>query len=324
VTTRPTAIPSRTFSPSRPLVETRPRVSRGNAFSSRSSASEPATRRTTTKARVRVAATAIAKISSGGLSPDQDLVDRDRLRQPGDQRLGDVEVVARLGGEAGDFLQRRLQSLRQRRGQRFEDLRARPQAEDVEAAAERLELAAVDDQVEVAAAFGADPPRHRQVRLREQRRDPVVDQFGLDRVFLVDEDFDFRHPRGQGRERVDLADEVGREDQRRQRVPGFHLSFGLGAVGDEDAFDPAADPALHVRGWKLRAPDRDPRPRRHFVQKGDPRLFRAARDREADEDRDQDRVGDQQHRLQGRAAEDLQVLQQQPADAVHQCPRWCR
>ena len=61
--------PAATFSPSSAVGETRPRVSRGKAFSSRSSASEPATSRTVTKARVSVAATAIAKISSGGEEP---------------------------------------------------------------------------------------------------------------------------------------------------------------------------------------------------------------------------------------------------------------
>ena len=73
-----------------------------------------------------------------------------------------------------------------------------------------------------------------------------------------------------------------------------------------------------MRCWTLAegsfgAAEADPRVRRHFVEEGDPRLFRPARDREADQDRDQHRVEDQQHRLQRRAAEDLQVLEQQPA-----------
>ena len=63
------AIPSAIFSTSSPVLPTSPRVIRANAFSSRSSASEPATRSTVTNIRVTVIATAIAKVSSAELSP---------------------------------------------------------------------------------------------------------------------------------------------------------------------------------------------------------------------------------------------------------------
>ena len=63
VTTRETTTPSRTFSVSSADFETSPRVSRAKAFSSRSSASEPATSRTVTNIRVIVAATEIANVS---------------------------------------------------------------------------------------------------------------------------------------------------------------------------------------------------------------------------------------------------------------------
>ena len=63
-----------------------------------------------TKVSVSVAATAIAKISSGGVGALTDLlVDDDRLREPVDQRRGDVEVVAGQGGEADHPVERAAQ-----------------------------------------------------------------------------------------------------------------------------------------------------------------------------------------------------------------------
>ena len=58
-----------TFSASSALRDSRLRVRRGKAFSSRSSASEPATSRTVTNISVTVAATAIANESSDGAPP---------------------------------------------------------------------------------------------------------------------------------------------------------------------------------------------------------------------------------------------------------------
>ncbi len=63
VTANEAMIPSASFSTSSPEAPTRPRVIRANAFSSRSSASDPATSRTVTNISVTVAATAIAKTS---------------------------------------------------------------------------------------------------------------------------------------------------------------------------------------------------------------------------------------------------------------------
>ena len=93
--------PSRTFSASRAERPTSPRVSRGKAFSSRSSASEPATSRTVTNISVSVAATAIANVSSDGrVALDDLLVDADRLRDRAQQRQREVEVLAREVAEA--------------------------------------------------------------------------------------------------------------------------------------------------------------------------------------------------------------------------------
>ena len=121
-------------------------------------------------------------------------------------------------------------------------------------------------------------------------------------------------PRDERRERVDLVDQVGGEDQRRQRVARLDLLDGLLAAPRPRCTRPArrSGRSTPIEGSSPVA-DRDPGVGRDFVEEGDPRLLRVRGDREADQDRDQHRVGDQQHRLQRRAAQDLQVLEQKPA-----------
>ena len=75
-----------------------------------------------------------------------------------------------------------------------------------------------------------DPLGDHQVGLGEQGADPVVDRLRLERVLLVDEDFDLRRAGRERRERVDLVDQVGGQDQRRQRVAGFDLLYRFGAI----------------------------------------------------------------------------------------------
>ena len=84
--------------PSRPggRAPDQPRVSRGKAFSSRSSASEPATRSTVTNISVTVAATEIANESRlGRRARDDLLLDIDWVRDRAQQRGCEVEVLAR-------------------------------------------------------------------------------------------------------------------------------------------------------------------------------------------------------------------------------------
>ena len=91
--------------------------------------------------------------------PTADLVDFDRLREAFDQRPGDVEVFARLVGEFGHLGERQPRSgaARQRRFDRFEDLGAGVEAEDVDRPGRARQVAALDHQVEVLAAFDRDP-----------------------------------------------------------------------------------------------------------------------------------------------------------------------
>ncbi len=243
VTTSPTATPSATFSVSSAVGETRPRVSRGKAFSSRSSASEPATSRTVTKARVKVAATAIAKTSSGGVEALTTCLStaigwvRRSSSGPAVPRLLRARVVKRItrssesrigpGGTAGRSSARIAGAV--------------AQAEDFDRLAQHGELSAVEDEAEEFAPFAGDPPRDHQVGLGQQRVDPVVDQARLDRVLLVDDHVDFGRARGRGRERVDPVDQVGGQDQRREHVAGADLVFRFGPVLDVHALDPFAD-----------------------------------------------------------------------------------
>ena len=55
-----------------------------------------------------------------------------------------------------------------------------------------LNVPALDQQVEVVRRLVGDPLREDQVRLGDQRLDPVVDEARLDRVVLVDEHLDLR------------------------------------------------------------------------------------------------------------------------------------
>ena len=142
--------------------------------------------------------------------------------------------------------------------------------------AEHGESAAVDQEVEVVPAFGRDPPRDRQVRLGQQGRDPFVDELCLDRVLLVDEHFDLGRARGQGRERVDLVDQVGGQDQRRQHVAGADLVDRFGTVLTWTHSTREQIRSLDSRGRQLLPADADPRPGGDFVEEGDPRLLRAA------------------------------------------------
>ena len=93
-------------------------------------------------------------------------------------------------------------------------------------------------------------------------------------------------------------------------------------VSTVDRLDGLEQLVGELRDVQALAADREARlPGGQLVDDRDLRLVRAARQRQADEDRDDHRVGDQQHHEQRRAAQDLQVLEQQPA---HQCPRSCR
>ena len=189
-------------------------------LSSRSSASEPATRSRVTKVRVRVAATAIAKTSSGGVAALTDCLStaigwarrsisgarsRGCRGQPAEPDHP-VELRARCAGGS-----------RGRSGPRI--AAAAPQPEYFDRPAEHFEVAAVDHQVEVR------PPsleiRREMNRLASatSARDPVVDHARLDRVLLVDDHLDFRLFGVQAGERLEPVDQVRGQDQRRDTSP---------------------------------------------------------------------------------------------------------
>ena len=133
VTRRPTATPRPTFSVSRAPREIRPRVSRGNAFSSRSSASEPATKQDDhereDKGRGDGDRECVERRSGAA---DHLLVDLYRLRDAIDQRARDIEVVASAGGEADHLIEGDPLLRRQPRPDRGEYLGGGLEAENVD------------------------------------------------------------------------------------------------------------------------------------------------------------------------------------------------
>src|SRR5256885_843908 len=62
----------------------------------------------------------------------------------------------------------------------------------------------------------------------------------------------------------------------------------------------------------------------NLIEHGDRRLLGSPAQRESDQQRHGDRIDDQYRRRQGRSREDAEVLQEQPAGAPHQWPRWRR
>ncbi len=135
-----------------PTSRTSPRVSRAKAFSSRSSASEPATSSTVTNIRVTVAATEIANESRLGGEPETTsfwtsigcAIDES-------SGVGEVEVLARQPRELDHPLQRAGERavLRQLRLDRLEDALGVLEPEDVERLAEQVEAAAPQQQGQV-------------------------------------------------------------------------------------------------------------------------------------------------------------------------------
>jgi hypothetical protein len=81
---------------------------------------------------------------------------------------------------------------------------------------------------------------------------------------------------------VDVVDQIRWQDQRRQHVSGAHLFHRCGVILHVYALDPFADPVADADPGQFGAADRDPRLSRHFIEEGDARLLRRARDREAD------------------------------------------
>ena len=278
-----------------------------------------------TKARVSVAATAIAKVSSGGEEPPTATLWTSigwasrSISGPAMSRFSPASLANSV--TCGERHPQR--PVRQRRFDRFEDVgaRSRPRMWTAPPSTGRLPP--------LITRFRYLPPST-AIRLAIARfawaSSAVIlssTSARLQRVRFVDQHFDLRRAGGEGGERVDLVDQVFGQDQRREHVARFDLVDAL-----RHGSGPGRIRLCRRSGrWTLAegsfcAAEADPRVRRHFVEEGDPRLFRPARDREADQDRDQHRVDDEQHRLQRRAAEDLQVLEQQPAHA--QCPRWWR
>jgi len=251
---------------------------------------------------------------------DQLLVDRDRLADRGQQAVGEREVLAREAGEVADAGDPAALRGRQAGRDGVQRLLGLLQSQDVDRLAEERdrELPAIGQDLLVVARDVADLGREQQIRLGEQRADPVVDHLGLERIVVVDDHVDGRGLRAAGAQlRLQLADEVGGQDQAAEDVAVLHLLLDLGAARDVHALDLGAELAAGLLLAEAPGTEAEAMPGRDLVEERDPGLLRAAGDRQADQDGEHDRVDDQQPGDQGRAAQQLQVLEQQPA---HQWP----
>ncbi len=283
------------------------------AFSSRSSASEPATSRTVTNISVIVAATEIAKVSRLGVSPLTTSVSTligcvtEVSRSPAAPRLSAATLLNSItrsrSVEVGAVLGQLIADLGQ-------DLLGVAEAEDRDAVAEEAEVAAVEQDLQVLGRDVGDLLGDLQVRLREQGVDPVVDEAGLDRVLLVDEHLDRRALRVEAGERLEAIDEVRRAGSARRARRPTRPSAGPPPRWRRYAFDALAELALGPDEVEVGAADLQRGVGGYLVEEGDARLVRAAAERETDQHCDRDRVEDEERCDQRRAPHDLQVLEE--------------
>ena len=244
-------------------------------------------------------------------------LDRDRLPDGGQHPPAGVEV---LGGEAGHFVD--LAQLRaglagrlagddpfERGGDRFE---ADRQLGD----ADFLQVSAPQQPFDRARGHALDLFGEGEVALGDVRFDLRADQRLFQRVAVVDH-FQGR-PLGAGGH---ARGEAGGDHDRRRHVPALDFRDRVGAARGLHGVR-LAEQFVGVAGHvELLAAELDHLARRGFVDDRHPRPRRPPRQRQADQHRDHQRVDDQQHQQQPRAAEDQQVLAQQRPHAGRPSPR---
>ncbi len=177
---------------------------------------------------------------------------------------------------------------------------AASKAEDLDLVAEdrQAERAAFDQKVDVAGGLLGDALAEEEVRLGDERRDPVVDQLRLDRVVLVHEHVDRGLVGVEAGERLQAVEQVGREDQRCEHLALADHLLGLFARRGVDALDPVAQlgSGLLCAELALAGAEVEALGPLDLVEEGDPRLALVAGEREADEDPDDDRVSQREAR----------------------------
>jgi hypothetical protein len=209
----------------------------------------------------------------------------------------------------------RLKLLGDRRPQRLEHVRGALEPEDLDRVPDQgdLERAALDQRVEIDLRLLGDLLRDDQVRLRDQRLDAVVDELGLERVILVDQHLDGGLLGVERRQRAQLVDQVRGDDQRCEHLAVADHLLGLGTALDVDALDALAEAALGGVLVELPLAERELLVVGDLVEEGDAWVARPAREREADQDRDHDRVDHEQRGDERRPPQDLEVFDEQPA-----------
>ncbi|HEV2785606.1 MAG TPA: hypothetical protein VGV67_04400 [Solirubrobacteraceae bacterium] len=184
------------------------------------------------------------------------------------------------------------------------------EAEQLEVLAQRVDLAAVRDDLDVARGDLVDLPRQRGVGDRELGLDRRLDEVLLECVAVVDD----LHGRRVEAAAGELLDEVRRDDEPRERLPRPHLVEQLRAVLHLDALDRLEEPVRVGLDVDPLAAEVDlGLAGRDLVEERQPRLLRPAGEREPDQQRDRHRVDHEQPDEQLGAPQDLQVLDEHPA-----------
>ena len=214
-------------------------------FSSRSSASEPATSSMVTNISVIAIATEIAKVSSGGTSPETTsfCTAIGSATEPSSSSAKPRFSPAR-SRELDHLLDDLALGPAEVGADGAQDLLGALQAQHVDRLAQEgdAELAALDQHVEVAEQLLGDLVGEDQVGLGDQGADAVVHQPGLDRVVLVHVDLDLgRVQAGAGELALQLVEEVLGQDQRGQHLPVLDLLDRVLAAVGVDALDPLAE-----------------------------------------------------------------------------------
>ena len=132
--------------------------------------------------------------------------------------------------------------------------------------------------------------RERRLVLRRQdARDRVVHELPLDRVLLVHDQLDLRLID----ERLGLAHRVARDDHGGEGIAVADLPPGLFARGDLDRLDPPGELTGTEHAAEPLVADLDLLVGRDLIEHGHRRLVGTAAEREADQERDRDRVHDE-------------------------------
>jgi hypothetical protein len=155
--------------------------------------------------------------------------------------VGEVEgqAVDRQIGEAHDLAQggEQRRVLRQRRDRALDDRAGVPEAQQRDVVAEELEVPAVQHPPEVGHRDSQHLLGHGLLDLTGPGGDRLLGELALERILRVEDQLDRRVAGALRDQGVELADDVGRDDQRGLRLAALDLVDRLRASGHPDRID---------------------------------------------------------------------------------------